>query len=825
MEIALKTMTTIPHNPHRESTIDALRGIAVLGMIIAHAIFFFHTQTNTFLNSLELFANTIILTLFVFISGSSYSKTLDSHAHSSKKDQIKRILIYSGFAYLAYVIVSIVGVLTTLDSITSQAVFQKILGILFFTAPTNFTEYMTLFIFFPLSGIVFHSLYKNIRTSLFWTILVGILLYALGVLLYPLTFVYPFNEFKELLAGGNDLLRFPILFYYPIYLFGLWWEYQLTHSEVREIKRTHIIFVISTTALLLFGIVLSRQIDIPLLSVFVRWPPSIGFLLTGLTASTLLSIIINSLHPESWIRYIYRYMTYLGRDALDLWITHLLILLIYKRFIGTQFGDIGTVSFLVAFTIILSTLASSIRMTNTISLTHIGTISYIPVVPTKFRKRYILFLSIIASFIVFSLTQQTPQSLFGEKLPQQTLSVYDQLPTQATAHLSSNRLWSIRSGPWEKPIQLTLQILDDSTKKQFSVNPSQIKFISNDMPLPFHLKETTNKTLIYELSPSSISAGKYFVTAVISSPYKTIYSNIVPIMNSEPMIIAWTFDWEGWDASDETLSQISSLSAQFGDIPFTQFVNPRTFITETISQERKDAIQKFLKTRASKGDEIALHIHMQYDMVENAGVPANTTTHWGLLSQEGYDVPTTAYSTEDFEKIVTAGLTILENIGLPKPTGYRAGGWFINDKQLETLKTLGFSYDTSGRDRPAKGAFSSIPWRLPIGAQPYYPNPSNQNKAQATSSGILEIPNNGVTTYESSPAELLVRAKTLYGGGALTKPTTLVITSHPQFSQTEFPKIPAVLTQLENYSQSKDSGPVVFGTMDSIYSLWTSSIR
>jgi peptidoglycan/xylan/chitin deacetylase (PgdA/CDA1 family) len=816
-------MTTEPHTSQRETTIDALRGIAVLSMIVAHSIFFFHTQTNTFLNNFELFANTIVLTLFVFVSGASYSKTLDSYAHHTKSARIKRIISYAGITYLSYAIISTVGILTSVGEFTPQVLFPKFIGALTFTAPVNFTEYMTLFIFFPLSGLLFQKIYNALKVSLAYSILAGSVLYLVGIYLYPITFPYPFNGLKELLAGGKELLRFPILFYYPIYLFGLWWEYRIGHTGARKIKHIHIAFVTTAALLSVAGSIVSLWFDIPILSVFVRWPPSIGFLLTGLASSSFLSVLLNIIHPESGIRYIYRYMTYLGRDALDLWMTHLLILFLYKRFIGLQFGDTGTVFFLVIMTILTSTLLSSVRLTNTISLTRFGPVTFPPYHASKFRKRYILFIAIISSFLMFSLTVKPPQSLYGEKLPQQSLSVYDQIPSDSVLTLTSKQTWHVRSGPWEKPIQLSLQINNPVTQKQYSINPSVVRFTSNDLPIPFRLQETKGASLIYNLSPSAIPAGKYFITAVITTPKGSIHSNIIPIINSEPFIVAWTFDWEGWDVSDTTMQQISSLSAQFGNIPFTQFVNPRTFITDAVSQERKDTIRQFLLSRVSNGDEIALHIHMHYDMVEYAGIPVNKTTHWGLLSKEGYDVPTTSYSTDDFRKIVQTGMTILENLGLPKPNGYRAGGWFISNEQLAALKNLGFSYDTSGRDRPQNNAFSSILWRIPVGAQPYYPDPADENKKLSTSAGILEIPNNGVTTYESSPEELLARTKTLYPGGFLTTPTTFVITTHPQFSQTEFSKIPVVLNQLRKLSAVNDGGPVVFGTMGSIYSLWTST--
>jgi hypothetical protein len=224
-------------------------------------------------------------------------------------------------------------------------------------------------------------------------------------------------------------------------------------------------------------------------------------------------------------------------------------------------------------------------------------------------------------------------------------------------------------------------------------------------------------------------------------------------------------------------------------------------------------LTEFLQNRQKSGDEIALHMHMQYNLVRAAGVTPRTSQPWGLLTSTGYDIPATEYTPEEFRKILIFSKNLLTASGLPGARGFRSGGWFLNGQLLNILSQEKFAYDSSGRDVPPAGPFSSLTWDLPVGAQPYKPSDAD----------MFEIPDNGVTTSESSSSALIERARNLYPGGILTTPKTFVVVSHPQFDENEFPRIPGVLTSLMSESVLKNSGPVVFVTMSDIYNLWTTS--
>lgn len=238
------------------------------------------------------------------------------------------------------------------------------------------------------------------------------------------------------------------------------------------------------------------------------------------------------------------------------------------------------------------------------------------------------------------------------------------------------------------------------------------------------------------------------------------------------------------------------------------------FLPDVLTPGRRATLTEFLQKRQAGGDEIALHIHMQFDLVRAAGLVPRTTHPWGLLTSEGYDVPMTEYTPEEFRRILIYAKNLTIASGMPVPRGFRAGGWFMSQDFLKILSEEHFAYDSSGRDRPAIGPFHTTPWDLPVGAQPYIPT---------TAPNLLEIPDDGISTSELTSQEFIDRAHNLYPGGILTTPKTFVVISHPQFAVQEFPRIPQVLTTLTDESYNKDAGPVVFVTISDIYNLWTTS--
>jgi len=696
---------------HRSLRLDAVRGVAVVGMIAAHAIYFFHNNTNPFLVSLEGWLNATVFTLFVFVSGFAISRFLDTHAHVGVRKRAILILKRTGLFYIAYVVTAIAATLTAKP-------IGNLSGALTMLAPPNFTEYLPLFILLSLFIFPLWRVFHVTRRSIVMTIITGGFAYAIGVLLFPLNFGPVLEPVKELFAGGGTALRFPFLFYIPVFLWGLWWDKKESYQRGRVAVAAGIIS--------LAGIIAAVWYYIPVFDPGTRWPPSIPYLTTGIAVAAILMSIVPPV----------RVLVYAGKHSLWLWVGHLFVLFLYRRFIDLQFG-------LVAVPILTG-------------------------------------------------------SAYGNFMPLSPLAIEER--AEVRVHMSADRTWYVRH---IRPSDVV-----DIAVETDPVHASAIAFTIGTTVKKLSANYVKDGILHYEIPVSDFIPGEYPITATVDN----VQSNTVTIFVSEPFLVAWTFDWEGWNASDWALRRLEEYRIYDG-IRFTHFVNPRMFLPGVLTPARRAILTEYLQKRQMQGDEIALHTHMQFDLVKAAGVTPRTTHPWGLRTAEGYDVPMTQYSPEEFRTILTFARKLLMESGMPLPRGFRAGGWFLNEEFLKILAQEKFAYDSSGRDSPATGPFSTVSWSLPVGAQPYIPQDAT----------ILEIPDNGVSTSESTAQELLDRVNKLYPGGILNTPKTFIVASHPQFAENEFPEIPGVLSALAGQSVSNDAGPLLFVTMWDIYKLWTTS--
>lgn len=809
-------------HPQRSTVLDGVRGVAVLSMIVAHGLYFFHTGSNSILSWIQNALNTVSFTMFIFVAGAIASKQIDKYRNASLKSRFWHTVKYVSVLYIGYLIVGVLGVVTTVPHFDAVTLPAKILGAITMIEPTNFTEYIPVFIILPLVLLVATPLFLLARRSLLFLTATSAVFYGLGVVLFPIQLPALTNSIKEIFAGGQDVLRFPILFYLPVYLFGIWWEHNIEAvGDTPGTERKHVLLLAASVLITYFCIIFANYFDIPVLNPVTRWPPSLGFLSIGISSTILLIFLGSAMPRPSMLNHVYKFIIYLGRDAYDIWITHLLFLFLYREYIGMRFDILPAVFFLIVVFIITTVVFSSITLVNYTSVSHFGHFSIVPSGQTRFRKRYGVLASLVIMLLGYTFYAYPTKYTYGKSMSPQSVSVFDRLSKDSKIILVADKLWHIRSGPKKNSVNLTLQALDPESGKFLRINPTTVTFLFPSGTKNLTPTSESETALIYSIPASDLPVEKMAVVAQISDEFNLLKSNPVNLIVSEPLTVAWTFDWEGWEASDSALLKMINLSKNYDSLPFTHFVNPRMFLSELVPKQRAEVMKSYLLGRVALGDEIALHTHMQYDLVTASGVVPRTGPHWGLMSNEGYDVPATVYTPAQFRQIVRYAKSVLESNGFPTPRGYRAGGWYISSEQLSTLKELGFDYDASGRDRPTTGAFRNTPWDLPLGAQPYYPYSDNQNVASPRTEGIFEIPGNG-SLYELGDEELIRRISYVYTEGVLESPKALVYTTHPQFANFEFSKIPKILDALKNISADLDAGPVVFVTMSDIYDLWKS---
>ncbi len=301
----------------------------------------------------------------------------------------------------------------------------------------------------------------------------------------------------------------------------------------------------------------------------------------------------------------------------------------------------------------------------------------------------------------------------------------------------------------------------------------------------------------------------------------TVYS-----MVSAPVFVAWTIDWDDKSILDSYLTSINKIANQF-QIPLTQFFNPRIYIDTTLSSLRRGQITNWVKARELiNHDELALHLHMYTDLVQAAGVTPHNDPHWGN-GTDGYGALTTNYSAAEMTKILKWSMDELASNGLPKPTGFRAGGWYADLDTLKALNDSGFAYDSSGRETYAfppdqPEAAQPGPWHLDHTTQPYQPSTTNQNSpAPAPNFNLWEMPDNGNDSYWFSADDLISRFYANYTPGEiLTQAKLVTYLSHPDWFDTDQPKLIKLFLETDKFSYAKDKGPLVYTTMSNALKEW-----
>lgn len=319
-----------------------------------------------------------------------------------------------------------------------------------------------------------------------------------------------------------------------------------------------------------------------------------------------------------------------------------------------------------------------------------------------------------------------------------------------------------------------------------------------------------------------LPTGAYRIQATLHDGDRQQSSQLTGFYRSYPLYVAWTQDWEGYDASQAYLDAIEDIAKQY-QLPITHFFNPRIYVTKTISPQRALALTQWVQRRIKLGDGYGLHLHMLKDFVEHVGIEPKDEPNWGDRG-DGYGVPLSAYTKDEQIKMIADANNLLFANGLPKTTIFRAGGWYANLDTLAALEQLGFTADSSARTIYQFGR-NRLPgyWNISATAKPYYPSRTNQNRSSGTNDfPILEIPNNGADSYAFSASDMINRFIMNIGNGILADKQQLTYLSHPHwFDEKEQARIRELFTYVSQYTFSNDRGPVIFTTTADIAKIWT----
>lgn len=329
-------------------------------------------------------------------------------------------------------------------------------------------------------------------------------------------------------------------------------------------------------------------------------------------------------------------------------------------------------------------------------------------------------------------------------------------------------------------------------------------------------KDPANGSYFYRIGNSDFEANDYLFRLIGNVDGQSRSSPRQEFHVSYPLYLNWSIDWEGYAIEDRWLNMLNQVANDFGIAP-THYFNPRIYISDSASRQ-KYLTDWVLNRQRTYGDEIGLHLHMWTDLVSAAGVTPKTEPSWAG-NGTGYDVPTSSYSPEEFDKMIKWGKAQFAAHGLPEPKTYRAGGWQINSQQLKVLSENGFNVDSSGRNFTKFGKNQMpVPWFLSGTTKPYIPSLSDQNKSGKDSTNIWEFPINGdnSSNYGKDSVIVLENFRLNYDGSALTDKQTLCVLSHVQLFHNDEPIMRRFFTEVQKNLAKDDNGPVIYTSIQNV---------
>jgi hypothetical protein len=391
-------------------------------------------------------------------------------------------------------------------------------------------------------------------------------------------------------------------------------------------------------------------------------------------------------------------------------------------------------------------------------------------------------------------------------------------------NLQSSRLWILKN---EKDPSISTIHLDFQTPSTLNQNiKPEFKIITTKTFLTGPLVAGAPQKFSAQIAADNLSPGIYQVQASVAINDKIYNSQRIPLIVSEPLFIAHTIDWEGYDAADNQLKAITDFSGRHNNLPTTFFFNPRIYISNNgVSENRAKELTQWIINRSKSGDEVALHLHMYNDLVSAAGAEPKKAPSIGLFWQgnknSGYDIPSSAYPPEDFKKILDWSLNKFSEKSLGKPTSFRAGLWWINLANLKILGQSGFLLDSSGRDQYKTNGLV-CPWDLKSITSPYLISAAEQNTAtvqKKESINLWEFPNNGGNT-SIGPAKILENSfSDNFHQTYLQAPQVITYLSHVHNFSNDAKKLDPVFNKIDRYTVNQDQGPVVYTTLKDAYTV------
>jgi hypothetical protein len=318
---------------------------------------------------------------------------------------------------------------------------------------------------------------------------------------------------------------------------------------------------------------------------------------------------------------------------------------------------------------------------------------------------------------------------------------------------------------------------------------------------------------------------------------------VYSFVKTQPLFVVVSNDWEAPDVSwgggsDTALRLQERLHAGHPGLRITHFVGPYTFTSGAITADRRISLVNWLnRMSADFSDEIGLHIHGRCEFVSAIGIACRK----GPLIEErstdttGYSVLLSAYTYEEFSRMLAAADSLFFVNGLPRPRSFRAGGWSVGPQTLRAVSDAGYLVDASDVNwrlyisPEESGARLSLSirqtwWNSSDTSQPYYPVDSTTGNRLH----FLEVPDNAMLADQVTVEQMKTVFHENWRGGPLRTPKELSIGYHPvsmlgagpNETENNYQQIDRVLGYTDSFTCANDRGPVVYARMIDLRGSW-----
>lgn len=257
----------------RDFSIDFLRATAILLMTITHVNALLYLGDNPILDIFTTAGATLCFSIFLFCSAYVTGLKIQKGGSFTIRDTLNRALEI----YMVYVVL---GIFVTFV-INGSMNFDMINKIVLLNYIPEFTEFLIAFILFSFVPLLFSKQLKYLLNKPLILILVTILIYILGSVVYTQISKYTYPDATRILLenifGYKSLHRFPLTYYLPIYSLGIF---------LSVYNKRNMLIAVLISSLAFFSILHAFQ-----LSHWYRWPPSTLFLLYGFIFIPLILLV------------------------------------------------------------------------------------------------------------------------------------------------------------------------------------------------------------------------------------------------------------------------------------------------------------------------------------------------------------------------------------------------------------------------------------------------------------------------------------------------------------------------------------------------------